>query len=234
MKRIDLEELKKNDGTQDRPAYVATGGAVWDVSTSKMWKNGRHMNSHAAGQDLSVALEAAPHGDDVLTRFEQVGELVRDKPDRARHDFPVPSPLVRQILDQHPHPISAHFPIGLGITAAGFAALSLLLDVSGLSEAAFYNLLVAAVAAPACIAAGVLSWYYNYGGIWTPMFRGKAWLSGALLAVVTSAIALRILLPEQVQSATGAVFWAYCGLMLLVAPIVASIGRLGGKITFPG
>ena len=72
------EELRRYDGTGHAPAYVAYQGIVYDVSSSFLWQNGRHQALHRAGQDLTKALEFAPHGPEFLKRCPQVGILVGD------------------------------------------------------------------------------------------------------------------------------------------------------------
>jgi predicted heme/steroid binding protein/uncharacterized membrane protein len=232
MKRITHEELGKNNGKDGNSAYVAVDGKVWDVSSSKMWSDGHHVNTHHAGQDLSIALQAAPHSMKVMERFELVGEFVETELKRPMREFPQPSPLISWILAKHPHPISAHFPIGLGIASSIFIFFSLLFDFKGLAEASFYNLILAAITAPLSAGAGLLSWYYNYGGLWTAVFRVKALLSVFLILILASAIVIRLMFLEQAEPRTLYSFIYYV-LVLLIAPTVASIGRLGGKITFP-
>ena len=232
IKRITHEELRKNNGKDGNSSYVAVDGKVWDLSSSKMWSNGHHVNTHHAGQDLSIAMQAAPHSLEVLEHFELIGELVEIKPRHLLREFPQPSPLTSWILAKHPHPISVHFPIGLGIASSIFIFFSLLFDINGLAEVSFYNLIFAAITAPLSAGAGLLSWYYNYGGVWTSIFRTKFILSVFLILILALAIAIRVMFLERGESSLTYSF-IYYGLVLLIAPTVASIGRLGGKITFP-
>ena len=44
------------------------------VDESNLFEEGEHY-AHLAGQDLTDALEDAPHGEDVLERFPIIGEL---------------------------------------------------------------------------------------------------------------------------------------------------------------
>jgi predicted heme/steroid binding protein/uncharacterized membrane protein len=232
IKEITPEELSKNNGRNGNPSYVVVDGKVWDVSSSKMWSDGYHVNTHHAGQDLSIALQAAPHSTKVMGRFELVGEFVETEPKRQMREFPEPSPLISWILAKHPHPISAHLPMGLGIASSLFIFFSLLFDAKALPEAAFYNLILTAITAPLSAVAGLLSWYYNYGGVWTTVFRVKALLSIFLILILASAIVIRLMFLEQGELRTIYSFIYYV-LVLLIAPTVAIIGRLGGKITFP-
>jgi predicted heme/steroid binding protein len=217
MKQLDREELGVNDGREGRAALVAVDGQVYDVTRSRMWKDGRHVMAHQAGQDLSLAIQAAPHGPEVLERYEQVGALAAaDEPQRAPR-FVEPPAALRWVLSQHPHPVLSHFPIGLGVATTVFALGALVLEAAGLAEAAMWDLFLAAAAAPFSILAGLLSWRFNYGGIWTPIFRAKA----VRLALV----------PGEPDGSTWHVVLS--ALMLAVGPNVVLIGRLGGKVTFP-
>lgn len=75
MKEFTEEELSLYNGKRGKPAYVAYEGKVYDVSASFLWKDGTHQVLHGAGADLTVALEQAPHGADVLKKFLVVGIL---------------------------------------------------------------------------------------------------------------------------------------------------------------
>lgn len=75
MAAITREELKKCNGTNGSPAYVAYKGKVYNLASSAMWESGDHFG-HAAGQDLTKELGDAPHGDEVFESMEVVGELV--------------------------------------------------------------------------------------------------------------------------------------------------------------
>lgn len=61
---------------QDRPEiWIAYQGVIYDVSKSKMWRNGKHYE-HWAGQDLTDELPDSPHGEHVFGRFTAIGRLV--------------------------------------------------------------------------------------------------------------------------------------------------------------
>jgi predicted heme/steroid binding protein len=60
---------------QDRPEiWVAFDGKIFDMTTSKLWKNGKHYE-HWAGQDLTEELIDAPHSAKVFEKFEPIGQL---------------------------------------------------------------------------------------------------------------------------------------------------------------
>lgn len=70
-----LEELSDYDGQDDRPAYVAVDGLVYDFTELGRWTGGIH-NGYQAGQDLTEELHnISPHGERVLSRAPVVGRL---------------------------------------------------------------------------------------------------------------------------------------------------------------
>lgn len=72
-----LEELARHSGSGGGPVLIAAEGGVYDVSASSMWKGGIHARRHKAGEDLTEYLDDAPHGPEVLSRYEKIGQLVK-------------------------------------------------------------------------------------------------------------------------------------------------------------
>jgi predicted heme/steroid binding protein len=71
---ITKSQLALRNG-QDKPeVWVAFKGLVYDVSSSRLWKNGKHYE-HWAGQDLTDELKDAPHTDKVFDKFKVIGRL---------------------------------------------------------------------------------------------------------------------------------------------------------------
>jgi predicted heme/steroid binding protein len=61
---------------QDKPEiWVAYKGLIYDVTRSRLWRNGKHYE-HWAGQDLTNELKDAPHTQSVFERFDAVGKLL--------------------------------------------------------------------------------------------------------------------------------------------------------------
>lgn len=66
---------------QDRPEiWVAFKGLIYDVTASKMWRNGKHYE-HWAGQDLTEELADAPHSARVFEKFKVIGKLENRLPE---------------------------------------------------------------------------------------------------------------------------------------------------------
>ena len=69
-----LQQLALRNG-QDKPQiWVAYQGLIYDVSQSRLWRDGKHYE-HWAGQDLTDELADAPHTQEVFEKFEVVGKL---------------------------------------------------------------------------------------------------------------------------------------------------------------
>lgn len=74
--KLTLEELQHFDGKENKPAFFAYNGKVFDVSSSKLWKDGTHFKKHSAGNDLTDILKTAPHGEDKILQMPEVGKLL--------------------------------------------------------------------------------------------------------------------------------------------------------------
>jgi len=83
--KIDIPMTKKDltpkdihsfDGKEGRPAYVVYKGIIYDMTGSKLWKNGSHLAKHLAGHDLTYSLKTAPHGEEKILAMPQVGKLI--------------------------------------------------------------------------------------------------------------------------------------------------------------
>lgn len=73
-KVFTLEELKKYNGQNGNPAYVAVNGIVYDVSNVLEWSNGLHQGL-TAGNDLTEEFSNSPHGMSTLQSLPIVGTL---------------------------------------------------------------------------------------------------------------------------------------------------------------
>jgi predicted heme/steroid binding protein len=81
---ITPEQLAHFDGKEGRPAYIAYKGIVYDMTSSRLWKNGVHVTKHHAGNDLTDALKNAPHGEEKVLALPQVGMFVTAERTPAR------------------------------------------------------------------------------------------------------------------------------------------------------
>lgn len=73
-KVVTRAQLALRNG-QDKPeVWIAFQGKVYDVTTSRLWKNGKHYE-HWAGQDLTDELQDAPHTEEVFKKFQLIARL---------------------------------------------------------------------------------------------------------------------------------------------------------------
>ena len=74
---ISKRMLSIRNGVDHNDIWIAYKGKVYDVSTSRLWRNGKHYE-HWAGQDLTDELKDAPHTSAVFERMKQVGILEKE------------------------------------------------------------------------------------------------------------------------------------------------------------
>lgn len=75
MQTYTKNQLTLYNGQDKEDVWVAYKGKIYDVTKSRLWRNGKHYE-HWAGQDLTDELKDAPHLDTVFDKFECIGELI--------------------------------------------------------------------------------------------------------------------------------------------------------------
>lgn len=235
QKIFTLDELARYDGKDGRPAYVAYKGKVVDVTGSKLWKAGRHMNRHEAGLDLTVDFSQAPHDEDRLARYPQVGvvavECAVERKDG--HDQELPWLLRRSpFFRRHPHPMTVHFPIAFATGAVLFLGVYLATGAA-LCEAAVHAMNIAGILfTPVAILTGLATWKYNYAMNFMTPVKVKLLLSPVLLLQFAVAVVWWMVNPA-VLSDGGAGASRFALLVASMLPVMGVIGWLGAGLTFP-
>lgn len=74
-KQYTISQLALRNGQDRDEIWVAYQGIIYDVSGSRLWKNGKHYE-HWAGQDLTAELSDAPHTATVFEKLPVVGSLI--------------------------------------------------------------------------------------------------------------------------------------------------------------
>lgn len=74
MTEYTIGQLALRNGSDKPEIWCAYKGMIYDVSKSKLWREGKHYE-HWAGQDLTAEMKDAPHIDSVFDKFEIVGKL---------------------------------------------------------------------------------------------------------------------------------------------------------------
>jgi len=233
MKEFDAEELAGFNGENGKPAYIAHDGKVYDVSDSKLWRKGQHMNRHRSGADLTSDMQAAPHDFKVLERFPQVGILKKI----AVEEQAIPQPIAWLInrfpfLRRHPHPMTVHFPIAFVFATTIFNLIYLVTGVKSFEITALHCLAGAILFTMVGITTGIYTWWLNYMA--KPLKAVKIKLPLTILMFVIEVIIFtwRILTPEILDSIhIGSAI--YFLLVLSLIPMIMVVGWYGASMTFP-
>jgi len=231
---IDKTKLTENNGKDGKQAYVAYDGKVYDVTESKVWKKGLHMNRHQAGQDLTESIGAAPHSSEVLNRFKEVGTLTTELEEVKP---PLPSWL-NNFLDKypffkrHPHPMVVHFPMAFFMAATIFMFWYYVISPArSLLDAIFYMHILGTLSLPVTLLTGWLSWQVNYFGKTIGNITRKIIFSIVvfifdIIVLISIAGNLELLAnPQGIQIVIPIMIFLYL-------PIVAYIGQQGGDLVY--
>jgi predicted heme/steroid binding protein/uncharacterized membrane protein len=235
MQEFELAELEKFDGNEGRPVYVAYKGKVYDVSDSKLWRNGLHMKRHHAGQDMTTDIQGAPHEPDVLEKYPQVGTLKEEAADVAELEIPRPLAWVLEkvpMLRRHPHPMTVHFPIVFSFSTTIFNLLYLITGIKSLEITALHSLGAGILFTVVAIVTGAYTWWLNYMAKPLRAVNIKLTFALILLAVQIITFTWRLKVPHVMESLQGANL-IYLLLILSLFPIVVVIGWFGAFLTFP-
>jgi predicted heme/steroid binding protein/uncharacterized membrane protein len=232
MKEFSEEELAENNGEDGRPIYIAHGSKVYDVSASKLWRNGAHMKRHQAGNDLTTDIQAAPHETDVLERFPQIGILKKEVVEQEIPAFL--EQLLKRIpmLRRHPHPMTVHFPIVFMFSTTVFYLLFLITGIASFETTALHCLGGGIIFTVVAISTGLYTWWLNYMARPMKPVRIKIPLSLVMLAAAIIIFVWRIADPEIIRKLDG-VGLIYLLLVLLLSVFVMIIGWNGAAMTFP-
>jgi predicted heme/steroid binding protein/uncharacterized membrane protein len=226
---VKKDELQIHNGKDGNKAYVSYKGKIYDVTGSRLWKNGKHVNRHEAGMDLTEGMDAAPHGMDVLERFEQVGSIDGF---RVQKEAGGSKEMIKKLYRMfHPHPMLIHFPMGL----LGFTVIMQLIFFyngdKSFELAGFYSLVTAVVFMLPTILSGIVSWWVNYELAMTKIFIYKLSFSIILFVMGIIELVIRFSAPE-VSSGTAGISIFYNVMIFANIPVLAVVGFNGGKLSW--
>lgn len=235
MKIYSSRELALSDGKEGRKALVAVDGKVYDLSASKRWISGTHMNRHHAGMDLNKDIRSAPHGAEIVTRFEVVGLLEEvSEPVHGGLRGTVDAWLERHpFFRRHPHPAIVHFPVGLLLAVPIFLAASVIADSRSTEWAAYCCLILGVITVPAAMLSGYFTWWINYGAADSRIITTKKHLAWVVLVVGILAVLLRSFTVSDPINTSDFFVIAYFFFVPVLSAIVGYVGFLGGKLTIP-
>lgn len=70
------QQLALRNGQEKDDIWVAFKGVIYNVTNSKLWRDGKHYE-HWAGQDLTDELKDAPHDSKVFEKLQVIGKLTK-------------------------------------------------------------------------------------------------------------------------------------------------------------
>jgi len=216
--------LEKNTEKDQSSVQVTYKGQIYDLSASKLWKGGRHMNRHSAGEDLTDFMSMAPHGPEVLEKFPVLGPAKAASPANSGERYRI---LYNKY---HPHPILLHYPMGVLPFGALLLLLYLATGTAALESAAYYALIFGTIFLYPVFASGILSWCINYQRMLTRIFTLK--LTFSIVAIVLSTVAI-FLRPASGDFALQGMGLFYCLTYFAAIPCLFVVAYNGGKITWP-
>lgn len=228
MSAISLQELVKNDGSGDNPAFVAVNGDVYDLSASPFWKYGEHMAEHYAGRDLTEALKSAPHGIEMLERYKKVGEL-ESEDETIRENTPSVPWWASIMISMRAHPMLVHFPQAFFISAPVFLTLFYAVKYPDFERTAFFLMAAGFLTAIPSAITGFIHWRFDFAGESRLAFKLKIVLS--LLLIILAAVTVGVHIGKGKISSDD----SGMGLLILYwihLFIAAALGKAGGSIVF--
>jgi predicted ABC-type exoprotein transport system permease subunit len=127
------------------------------------------------------------------------------------------------------HPVSVHIPNGVLPASVVFIILAALFNFSGLSRAAFYNLIFVVLTLPLVIFSGYLEWQKKYKGKLTRMFRIKI-ICAALVSLTAVILVIWLFVDPTAAISSGNLVFFLINIVMLTAAVIA--GFIGGKFVF--
>jgi uncharacterized membrane protein len=126
------------------------------------------------------------------------------------------------------HVILVHFPIALFITAVAFDLAAQFTKRKGLGDAAYYNLLLAAISTVPVLATGILSWQLKFDG---EKLQGILLLHVVLGAISSLMIWMVWWVNRQSHQRTRALPRYRLAVEFLAVAIVALTAHVGGLLS---
>jgi len=139
--------------------------------------------------------------------------------------------VTRLMAKHHAHPVSTHIPNGVLPVTVVFILMAAMFNISGLAQAAFYNLIFVLLAMPFVLFSGYNEWRQKYNATMTGLFRIKM-----ICGAVVTTLALLILIWQMLNPGVVLHGSSHRGLFVLLNIIMLGAagiaGFLGGKLVF--
>jgi uncharacterized membrane protein len=139
--------------------------------------------------------------------------------------------LYQLIVKHHVHPISVHIPNGLLPVSVLFIFLAVIFKFTGLSQAAFYNLICVVFAMPVVLFSGIIVWQKKYNGVMTKLFLTKM-ICGGVVSLSAMILVIWSIVDPGVLALTSAHLLAFLFVNMVMVGAAVTAGFLGGKLVF--
>ena len=156
---------------------------------------------------------------------------VADAPGTALHPLSKYDRIYHLMVKHHVHPISVHIPNGLLPVSVLFFLLAAIFKFTGLSHAAFYNLIFVVFAMPLVLFSGVIVWQKKYNGAMTTLFLTKM-ICGGVVSLTAMILVIWSIADPGVLALTSAHLGAFLFITIVMLGAAVTAGFLGGKLVF--
>ena len=102
---------------------------------------------------------------------------------------------------------------------------------TGLSQAAFYNLICVVFAMPVVLFSGVIVWQKKYNGVMTKLFLTKM-ICGGVVSLSAMILVIWSIVDPGVLTLTSAHLIAFLFVCMVMFGAAVTAGFLGGKLVF--
>ena len=174
---------------------------------------------------------------EIVTEEPVETEMDQPEPEDKRMDskpeppisHPKLNPIIDLMLKHHVHPISVHIPNGVLPASVIFIVLAALFNFSGLSQAAFYNLIFVVLTLPLVLFSGYIEWQKKYRGQLTRLFKTKI-ICAAVVSLTAVILVVWLFIDPQAATSSNNLLFLLINLVMLTAAGIA--GFIGGKFVF--
>ncbi len=169
--------------------------------------------------------------EDAASNMASETETARPVPEVPQEPLSMGEKLADLLVEKHLHAISVHSPNGIIPVAVIFLVLNVVLKLSGLENAIYYNMIAVLIGMPPVIATGYITWQKKYGGAKTTLFKIKIAASSAATVILFGLVIWKTIQPE-ILSAPSIDRWLFLMWSLLLLATVGVAGHLGGQLVF--
>ena len=139
--------------------------------------------------------------------------------------------IYQLMVKHHVHPISVHIPNGLLPVSVLFIFLAVIFKFTGLSQAAFYNLICVVFAMPLLLFSGIIVWQKKYNGALTTLFLTKM-ICGGVVSLTAMILVIWSIVDPGILALTSPHLVAFLFVNIVMLGAAVTAGFLGGKLVF--